>query len=270
MSDHASLTVSHDVSVAAATLNVTVLLPVGLVATVLAVVVAAIAARLRRAGRERDDLVRQLAASRAERARLSMEAGFVETVAQGLSSVLTLVETAEAALGKDPKLARRQLGLAARTARENLEETRAVIGALAPRPLTDTSLEAALRQVTARFSSDTEIPASFEVEGAARTVSTEVGAILLRVTQESLTNVREHAGAHRVKVRLAFEPGGVVLEVRDDGRGFDPDAVASLDVDARSENGLGSMRDRVEKIGGRLTVHSALVEGTVVRTEFAG
>jgi signal transduction histidine kinase len=166
-------------------------------------------------------------------------------------------------------MAGRQLALAARTARENLEETRAVVGAVAPRPLTDTSLETALRQVTVRFSTDTDIPASFEVEGPARTVSAEVGAILLRVTQESLTNVREHAGAHRARVRLAFEPGSVVVEVRDDGSGFDLDALSSLDVNALSENGLGSMRNRVEKIGGRLTVHSALVEGTVVRTEFA-
>ena len=107
---------------------------------------------------QRGELIEELASTRAEVARLSREAGVAEerqrlagdihdTVAQGLSSVVMLVEAADAALSTDLPAARRHLALAARTARENLAETRAIVGALTPAPLADASLADALRRL---------------------------------------------------------------------------------------------------------------------------
>jgi signal transduction histidine kinase len=93
---------------------------------------------------------------------------------------------------------------------------------------------------------------------------------LLRVCQEALANVRKHAAATRVDVRLRYAPGTVELAVADDGRGFasPPAAGASL-AGAASAGGFGlhSMGERLRQVGGTLTVASALGAGTTIRAE---
>jgi signal transduction histidine kinase len=98
------------------------------------------------------------------------------------------------------------------------------------------------------------------MSGQTRTLPVPVEVVLLRVVQEALTNVRKHSGARSATVTLAFRPSDVVVEVTDDGCGFQKEA---------SHNGYGlqAMRTRVDQIGGRLHVHSARRAGTTVRTE---
>ncbi len=86
--------------------------------------------------------------------------------------------------------------------------------------------------------------------------------VALRVAQEALQNVRKHAGASWVAVATRIEDGEWVLEVRDDGRGFDVGAVAAR---GRRNFGLQFMRERAELIGARLDVRSRPEGGTVVR-----
>ncbi|HXF72758.1 MAG TPA: ATP-binding protein, partial [Actinomycetota bacterium] len=88
----------------------------------------------------------------------------------------------------------------------------------------------------------------------------EVARAAFRIALEALRNVRAHARARSVTLRLRGERGGLSLEVRDDGRGFDPAAPA-----ARGHRGLASMRERAELVGGRLEVESAPGAGTTVR-----
>jgi signal transduction histidine kinase len=83
------------------------------------------------------------------------------------------------------------------------------------------------------------------------------------VAQEALSNVRKHAGHARVRVRLKRHDGSVRLEVRDWGRGFDPQAVRPT---ARGEHvGLTSMRERLHLLGGKLEIRSGADQGTTVR-----
>ncbi len=247
--------------------TVTVLLPISLVAIASSVAMAITISRTERLSSERAALIDELASTRAEVARLSHEAGVAEerqrlageihdTVAQGLSSVVMLIE---AALVAEPQAARRHLDLAARTARDNLDEARAIVGALTP-ALEGASLEDALRRAVDRFTVETAVPAMFTTSGAARALPTAVEVVLLRVVQEALTNVRKHSGAGSARVSLALEPSTVSVEVTDDGCGFDPETL-------HAGYGQGAMRGRVEQVGGRLNVHSVLGKGTTVRTE---
>ena len=80
-----------------------------------------------------------------------------------------------------------------------------------------------------------------------------------RLVQEALTNIGKHAQARHVAVRLAAQPHHLEVEIRDDGRGFDPDAVGP------GSHGLAGMRHRVEALGGRLGVQSAPGAGTTLR-----
>jgi signal transduction histidine kinase len=245
-----------------------VMLPSSIAGSIFSALVTAGVERAERRSQERARLIEELTATRAELAEASRRAGIADerqrlageihdTVAQGLSSVVMLVQAAEASLDADPKAARRHLELAARTARENLAETRAIVAALTPAPLADASLPEALRRLGKRVQG---LEIDVEVAGIARTLPMAVEVVLLRAAQEGLANVVKHAEAARAAIRLSFSDDNVALEVRDDGRGFDPEAPAA-------GYGLPTMRGRVEQVGGSLTLRSAPGTGTSLRAE---
>ncbi len=89
-----------------------------------------------------------------------------------------------------------------------------------------------------------------------------VEAEALRIAGEALANARKHAACRAVRVTCAYGRRALRLEVRDDGRGFDPDRAA-----ANGHFGLVGMRERAGAIGARLTVESAPGRGTAVRLE---
>ena len=213
---------------------------------------------------ERGELIAELEASRAEVARLSHEAGVSaerarlageihDTLAQGFTSIITLLQAA------DPALRDERLALAVRTAKENLAESRALVAALAPAALSEGSLPDSVRRQAARFAEETGTPATVRVTGEERALPTKVEVVLLRAAQEALTNVRRHAAAHETAVLLAYAPASVRLVVRDDGRGFDPAAADGF--------GLNGMRARAGQVNGVLTVHSDPDTGTTIELE---
>jgi signal transduction histidine kinase len=95
-------------------------------------------------------------------------------------------------------------------------------------------------------------------EGFPRWLTGEVGVEPLRVLREALTNARRHSGARNVEVKLQTEDREVLVEVADDGRGFDPSSV-------RAGVGLSAMRERVEGLGGKIEFSSRPGDGTRVR-----
>jgi signal transduction histidine kinase len=218
--------------------------------------------------KERAALIEQLEATRAELASAHRDAGMLaerqrisadlhDTIAQGLASIVMLLQAADSGLRADPESASAHLRLAVQTARENLAEARALVAGLAPAPLDGSTLADALRRVAAQAGRQGGITAEVEVTGPARPLPTSAEVVLLRVGQEALSNIRKHARAGRACVRLAYDAGQVRLVVTDDGAGFDPDMV-------RSGYGLSGMRARVAEAGGVLTVASTPSEGTAV------
>ena len=221
--------------------------------------------------RERAELIEQLERTRAELAEANRQAGILaerdrlaseihDTIAQGFTSIVMLVQAAEAMIGADTERARKQLDLIARTARENLAEARALVAGLAPAPLAAASLADALARLADRAREESGLAAEFRVAGTPRPVATSAEVVLLRVCQEALSNVRQHAGATSVLVLLSYRDDGVRLEVTDDGSGFDPGQPVS-------GYGLRGMRARVADVGGDLTVRSAAGAGTTVTAE---
>ena len=221
--------------------------------------------------KERADLIAELEVTRAELAAVSRQAGVMaerqrlageihDTLAQGFSSILMLIQAADAQLATAPDTARGQLGLAAQTARENLAEARALVGGLASAQLQAGTLEDALRRITNRAGAELSIEARFVTEGTGRRLPAAAEVVLLRTGQEALANVRKHAAAGSVAVRLRYRAGWVRLEVTDDGAGFDPALV-------KGGYGLAGMRTRVEEAGGTVAVRSAPGAGASVQVE---
>ncbi|MFF5234986.1 sensor histidine kinase [Dactylosporangium sp. NPDC000521] len=213
-----------------------------------------------RQSEDRAELIAELRATRAEVARLSHEAGMVaerqrlaadlhDTVAQGLSSVVMLIQAAGAGTGaaapQEGASGRRHLDLAERTARECLAETRALVGALTPAPLSGASLGDAISRLVRRFDEETGVQGQWRLSGPARPLPVGTEVVVLRAVQEALANVRKHAAATRAAVCLTYRPDEVELEVTDDGCGLPPDPMAR-------GYGLRGMSTRVAQAGGRL------------------
>jgi signal transduction histidine kinase len=87
---------------------------------------------------------------------------------------------------------------------------------------------------------------------------------LLRIFQEAMANAVKHAGARTIDIELRYAPECLVLWVRDDGSGFDTERIIPLGV---GHYGLTGMRERAERIGGRLTLKSKLGQGTELLIE---
>ena len=175
-----------------------------------------------------------------------------DTLAQGFISVVNLAQTALNDLsehsGGDSHEARTLYGLLAEieaVARDNLAEARALVAGESPSALRDDGLEAALRRLT-RSQEHHGLDISLIAELPAQTISALQVAVL-RIVQESLSNVVRHAQAGHVDVvvSVSSETGELIVTVADDGVGAGG---------APEGTGLTGMRSRVETLGGTLTV----------------
>jgi signal transduction histidine kinase len=156
----------------------------------------------------------------------------------------------------------------ARTILADVEgELRRVVHDLHPPVLEGLGLTAAIREVAERFSAFSGIPCPVEVTGRPVRLGDRAETSLYRLAQEALKNVAVHSGARHAVVRLAFDAdeGCLTIAVTDDGRGFDAADAERRPVPGRQHLGLGSMRRRVESLGGRWAVRSTPGGGTTVQ-----
>jgi signal transduction histidine kinase len=198
-----------------------------------------------------------------ERNRLALE--LHDVVSQKLFSVMLTAEAAATQMDRDLVAARAHIERLRELAREALDELRALILGLRPPELERDGLEGALRKEAEMLGRmhgtdvELQIEPGFSIETGDRELA------LLRIVHEALHNAVRHARAEHVTVRVGAADGGLVVEVADDGIGFDPDR-----PELRSRHlGLTSMEERTRELRGRLRIHSKPGTGTTVRIELA-
>ena len=194
----------------------------------------------------------------AERNRLALD--LHDAVSQKLFGLVLSAEAAGTLLERDPVAAREQVTKLRGLAQEALEELRSLVFELRPPELEKDGLGGALRKHVEllRRLQGREIELSLDEEPPADPAR---DGEILRIAQEALQNALKHARANRIAVRLAAADGRPLLEVSDDGVGFDPDAPA-----LRSRRlGLTSMEERARRIGAALEIDSTPGAGTTVR-----
>lgn len=210
---------------------------------------------------KRQALISELEATRERLAAVSRDAGAIaererlardihDTIAQDLTGLVMLAQQA-----RGESDASRRNGLLEQletAARDALSETRSLVAAGSPTSL-DAGLPAALDRLAARFRRESGIAVTVECDEADLDRDSEV--VVLRCTQEALSNVRRHSGASRVLVTLA----GTTLVVGDDGHGIDPAAPTT-------GFGLSGMRDRLSLAGGRLDIATGASGTTLTMT----
>jgi PAS domain S-box-containing protein len=197
------------------------------------------------------------AAVTAERNRIARD--IHDTLAQGFTGVIVQLEASEDARARGfSSEADEHLERARALARESLNEARRSVQALRPQALEDRSLSDAMENLFRKATRGTGLKSEFVVLGQQQELPQDWEENLFRISQELLTNTIRHAQASHFAARLIFVPGSVRLEMRDDGQGFDP---------SRKSDGFGllGIRERVEGMGGQLTVRSAAGDGTAVQ-----
>lgn len=177
-----------------------------------------------------------------------------------LTVVQMQVQAARAVLGHDPEQADAVLAKAQQQASDALAEVRRSVAALRE-PRTVPPLRTALEGLAAETSA-AGVPTVLDVDGEARELPADTTETLFRAAQEGLTNVRKHAAATSARLTLAYHPGRVRLDVRDDGAGL---------PDQPGEGfGLLGLRERAADLGGRVELAPAAGAGTVLRVEVPG
>ncbi|WP_147075477.1 GAF domain-containing sensor histidine kinase, partial [Meiothermus hypogaeus] len=181
-----------------------------------------------------------------------------DSVSQAIYGIVLGVRTAKTQLARNPEQAPAALDFVLNLAEGAIAEMRALIFELRPESLKQEGLVAALsKQVAAaRARHGLRLEASLCPEPA---LSLEAKEALYRVAQEALNNIAKHAKAHKAHLRLQQANGMVQLEICDDGVGFDSQREYSGHL------GLVSMRERIERLGGRFEVVSSPGAGTTVR-----
>lgn len=214
-------------------------------------------------------LLREVLLAQDETARLQREAGVMaertrlahdihDTLAQGFSSLVLLARAAR----RDPAQADGLLAKIEETAAENLAESRRVVYALASEDVGAGGLAGPLRRLTLETAGAIGAEATFTVDPDLPELATTIEVALLRSAQGTLANVRQHSGATRVAVELARSGDRVILDIVDDGVGFDPARQPRPTMEGGY--GLRALRERLADLGGGLAVESEPGGGTAV------
>jgi signal transduction histidine kinase len=192
-----------------------------------------------------------------ERNRLALE--LHDAVSQKLFSLVLLAEAATTVLDREPATAREHVARLRVLAQEALDELRALVFELRPPDLEKDGVCGALRKHVEMLRRQGGVRIDLDADELPRDLSRDRD--ILRVAQEALQNALRHASPTHVAVRLRRTADTMVLEVADDGSGFDPTAPAVR----ATRLGLTSMEERASRLGGELTIASAAGRGTTVK-----
>ncbi|OXM47475.1 two-component sensor histidine kinase [Amycolatopsis thailandensis] len=201
----------------------------------------------------------RLAGMMQERERLARE--IHDALAQGLSSMRMLLQAAQRSWDTEPDLAKGHVSRAVDAAGDTLAEARRFVHGLGSPRLDASDLGETLKDLAEQIGFAAMHAVRFEISGEPYPLRPEVAAGLLRIAQGALANVGEHARAEEAAMTLTYLEDAIVLDIRDDGVGFDPDSARES---GDRGNGLRMISERLAELGGEMVVESAPGEGTAL------
>ena len=215
-----------------------------------------------------------------ERLRVSRE--LHDGPAQDIANLIFQASIIERMVDRDPEEAKRGLQELRQHIRGCLTDMRQIIFDMRPMSLDDLGLEPALRQLISKMRERGMLDASIAVEGEEQKLAKYAEVSIFRIVQESLNNVSRHAGVKKAEVRMLYTASALAITVKDEGRGFDPDAEEDavpseeeqfdddrdvndpISRNAYGQYGLLGMRERAAIIGAELNIISEIGKGTCI------
>jgi signal transduction histidine kinase len=194
-----------------------------------------------------------------ERTRIARE--LHDTLEQALAGISLQLKGLTAMWMSAPAEARRIIDMARSMVRHGQDEARRTVCNLRQLAFEDLDLPTAFSQMAGQMSDGSQRSVEVRIVGTPAALPTKLESHLLRIGQEATTNALKHAGALHIRLELRYDQNSVQLAVSDDGCGFDARSAAPSDA---GHFGLLGMRERAEKIGGRLKITSDAGTGTVV------
>jgi two-component system, NarL family, sensor histidine kinase UhpB len=210
--------------------------------------------------RLREVAARALNAAEEERRRISLE--LHDDASQRLAAILMRLRIARSV--NDGEVKDAMLEEVRRELAETADGLRRYAQGLRPPALDELGLGPAIESHVRHVAEAAVMPVEVRTEGVGRLESPEAELALYRIVQEAITNALRHSRASRIAVAVERNAEAVVATVRDDGTGFDAEAILRAPM---GEHGLGlfGMRERAEYVGGRVEIASAPGRGTTVR-----
>lgn len=188
-----------------------------------------------------------------------------DTLAQGFAGILTQLGAATLVPGNDRTAIAPHLHAITELARSSLVEARRSVRALRPVAALPSQLDRLLEHAVEGARLRTNASVTYRVDGVRGIIEPTAETELYRIAQESLNNVLKHASAKNISLRVEFQQRDAVrLSIKDDGIGFDPAAIPSLD-----SFGLVGMQERAASIGASLTIISEARRGTEVIVQYS-
>lgn len=220
--------------------------------------------------RQKQALIEQLLAKviqAQEDERKHLAAEIHDGVAQTLAGTLTQIQICQSFLGKgDLDGVSGQLGSLRKIIADSVKEVRQIIFNLRPSSLDDLGLIPSIENYIKRFEREHSLRVVFTVSDTGRRLPSTLETTVFRIVQEALTNVKKHASAEQVWIKLAIDTHHVNLSISDDGQGFRWNDVTHKLVTGEA-HGLAGMRERAALLGGSFKVGSQEGRGTVIRVE---
>jgi signal transduction histidine kinase len=214
---------------------------------------------------DRQRLIDDLTRSRANLMRVEREAGRLterqrlardihDTLAQHFTSIIMHLAAAK---HSNFGTVQTQVQQAEDSAREGLDEIRRIVWDMQPEQIEKASLIEAVEELAARWSAENSVQVKMKVTGIPRSLTSSAETALLRISQEAMHNINKHAQAKNVNITFSFMEDIFVMDIADDGLGFDP---------SKTSDGFGlkTMRDRIEELNGILTIESERGRGTAI------
>ena len=206
---------------------------------------------------------RILAVGEEERSKLARDLHDGPT--QSMSAIAMRLNYARLMIDHDPERVKSELFKLENLARRTTKEIRTMLFTLRPVVLETQGIKVAVEQLVERLNETWPLPVSIEIdEQLGERVDMNLQAVAWSITEEALTNVKKHANADHVWVRMHVQDGHFITEIEDNGVGFDY-AATMAGYDEQGSFGLLNYQERAALINGRATVRTAPGRGTIVR-----
>lgn len=215
--------------------------------------------------RERSELLgKVISAQEEERKRIARE--LHDDTSQALAALVMALDRAASHPNAEAEHLRAQLAESKALAVKTLDSIHQLIFDLRPSVLDDLGLPAALRWYAESRLSNQGIKVRFEETRAEKRLPPQIETALFRIGQEAITNIARHAEAENVVIGMDFRDYSLILEIEDDGKGFDP---VNLDSSEARKRGFGllGMKERVNLLGGKMDIESHPGSGTHIVLE---